>query len=83
MKLVLYANASESSSKARDFLKRLQLEFEEVDVNTKQGQERLHKRTQQQGVPALEITRSHGVGVIAGFDESNWKQQLAFAIGRK
>jgi len=83
MKLVLYADDSELSGKARDFLKNEQFVFEEVDVRQPAGASRLLKRTQQQGVPALEIARSHSVGVLTDFDEEYWRGQLRLMLPRK
>jgi len=83
MKLVLYVDDSELSVKARDFLKGEQLAFEEVDVKTPSGASRLLKRTQQRSAPALEIARSHGVGVLTGFDEEHWRNHLRLMLPRK
>jgi hypothetical protein len=80
MKLVLYVDGSELSNKARNFLKGEQLVFEEVDVKTPAGASRLLMRTQQRSVPALEIARSHGVGVLADFDEEYWRNQLRLML---
>ncbi len=75
MKLVLYADNSSLSSKAREFLKN-HFEFEEVDADSSEGRARLRKRTQQSLVPALEIRRSHSVGVLTDFDEERWEREL-------
>jgi len=83
MKLVLYVDDSELSVKARDFLKGERLVFEEVDVKTPAGASRLLKRTQQRGAPALEIARSHGVGVLTDFDEEHWRNHLRLMLPRK
>ena len=83
MKMVLYLDDSELSSKARDFLKGGQFIFEEVNATTPTGASRLLKRTYQQGVPALEIVRSHGVGVLTDFDEESWRGQLRLMLPRK
>ena len=83
MKLVLYVDDSELSNKARDFLKGEQFIFEEVSVKTPSGTSRLLKRTQQRGVPALEIARSHGVGVLTDFNEEYWRNQLRLMLPRK
>jgi hypothetical protein len=80
MKLVLYLDGSELSSKARELLKGEQLVFEEVDAKTPEGASRLLKRTQQRGIPALEIARAHGVGVLTDFDEGYWRNQLRLML---
>jgi hypothetical protein len=76
MKLVLYSDSSELCGQARDFLRGERLEFEEVDVKTPVGASRLLKRTRQRSVPALEIIRSHSIGVLADFDEEFWRSHL-------
>ncbi|MCX6770974.1 MAG: hypothetical protein NTX79_02875 [Candidatus Micrarchaeota archaeon] len=83
MKLVLYVDGSEVSGKARSFLKAEQFMFEEVNVKTPAGASRLLKRTYQQGVPALEIARSHSVGVLTDFDEEHWRNHLRSLLPRK
>ncbi|HQT44723.1 MAG TPA: hypothetical protein PLO51_01995, partial [Candidatus Micrarchaeota archaeon] len=83
MKLVLYVDDSELCGKARNFLKSSQLVFEEVNVKTPDGVSLLLKRTQQQNVPVLEIIRSHGVGVLADFNEDFWREQLSSLLPRK
>ena len=69
MKIVLYSNGSLVCEEVREFLKARSLEFEEVDVRTSEGFNRLLRRTQQNTVPAVEFKRSHSVGVIVG---RNW-----------
>ena len=68
MKLVLYGDGSEESEACKSFLKGNAIEFEEVDVRTQEGFERMIMRTQQKHAPALEIRRSHSVCAIVGFD---------------
>lgn len=69
MKLVVYTNNSPSSNAAREFLRKHQLEFEEVNATTPQGAYRLQRRTQQNRLPAFEIKKSHSVHVVAGFND--------------
>ena len=76
MKLVLYTDGSQEAAAARLFLESHALEFEEVDVRTQECFDRLVKRTQQKRAPALEIKRSHSVGVIVGFDEKRFSTEL-------
>ncbi len=83
MKLVLYVDGSELSGKAKDFLKSEQFIFEEVNTTTPAGASQLLKRTYQQGVPALEIVRSHSVGVLTDFDEEHWRNHLHSLLPRK
>ena len=64
MKLVLYAYGSQETAAVKLFLENHGLEFEEVDIQTPEGFRRLVKQTQQERAPALEIKRSHCVGVI-------------------
>ncbi len=75
MKLVLYSDKSAESIAFRLFLSGHNLQFEEVDAQT-EGRRRLIQRAQQALIPALEIKRSHRVGVIVGFDEERIKVEL-------
>ncbi len=83
MKLVLYADDSPLSFRARAFLKSQSLMFEEVDAKTPDGAARLLKRTRQSSVPALEIIRAHSLGVLAEFDEELWRVNLQAMIPRR
>ena len=69
MKLVLYRDGSQTSNAVKAFLENRGLDFEEVDVGTTEGWQRLVNRTRQKTVPALEIKRSHGVQIVVGFNE--------------
>ncbi|MBI5636014.1 hypothetical protein HY993_03580 [Candidatus Micrarchaeota archaeon] len=73
MKIVLYSDDSISSKAAKKFLLKHELEFEDVNTKAPEGACRLRKRTQQNQIPAFEIKKSHGIHVVAGFDN--------FAIG--
>ena len=79
MKIVLYSNDSLACEEVREFLKARSLEFEEVNVRTNEGFNRLLKRTQQNTVPAVEFKRSHSVGVIVGRDWGAFERELGRA----
>ena len=62
---------------AKDFLKKYNIQFEEVDVGKdhKAAMEMI-KVSGQTGVPVIEIKKSHSVGIIIGFAEEELKKAL-------
>jgi hypothetical protein len=77
MKIVLYRDESSISNEAVSFLLELGVRFDEVDARTKEGYERLVKRTQQYGIPAFELKRNHSIEIIVGLDKGLLRRELS------
>lgn len=75
MKVILYGDSSQESEAIRIFLKRNEIVFEEIALNSISAAHakrlaRLRKLTSalsQEKRPVLEIKRSHGIGIVVGF----------------
>jgi glutaredoxin len=67
-KVTFYADGSNTSKSARNYLFAKGIEFEEVDGTTAEGHARLIKRTRQNRLPCIEV-RGSGIHISSGFDE--------------
>lgn len=76
MKIILYRDGSALSDEAASFLLGLGVQFEEVDARTKEGYERLLKRTCGRGIPAFELKRSHSIGILVGLNRELLEREL-------
>ena len=76
MKIVLYRDDSAISNEAVSFLRELGVQFEEVDARTKEGYERLLKRTRGNDIPTFELKRSHSIGIIVGLNKELLTREL-------
>ncbi|MEK6953933.1 MAG: hypothetical protein AABX01_02925 [Candidatus Micrarchaeota archaeon] len=66
MKVVLYSDNSAKSTEVRKYLQMRSIIFEEVDTKSVEGRQRLLKRTQQNGIPAIELVRNHSIHIFVG-----------------
>jgi glutathione S-transferase len=76
MNIVLYRDDSASSEKAVSFLRKLGVDFEDIDVRRPAGFERLIRRTQQSTVPAFELKRARSIMVVARLDEKLLEREI-------
>lgn len=78
MKIKIYTTQNCSiCSKLKEFLKEKNINFEELDVsNNEKARQEMIKKSRQIGVPVIEIKKSHGVGILVGFDEVRLKQMM-------
>lgn len=77
MKIVFY---HDGGTEAAVFLRELGIQFEEVDVRSNSGLERLRKRTQQSSVPVFELKKSHSIRIIDGSDKQTLIQELGLVF---
>ncbi|MFH1247250.1 MAG: hypothetical protein V1644_02620 [Candidatus Micrarchaeota archaeon] len=79
MKIVLYVDSSQASQEARNFLKAQSVDFEEVDVETPEGNAQFLKRIRFGKAPVFEFKRNHSILVIAGLNKAVLFQELQSA----
>ncbi len=78
MKVKIYTLSTCPHCKAaKKFLKEHDIKFENIEVDdNEKAIEEMYKKSKQYGVPVVEIRKSHGVYVIAGFDKEKLKELL-------
>lgn len=78
MKIKIYTlSTCPYCKKAKEFLKKHNIKFEEIRVdNNEEAVKEMYKKSKQYGVPVIEVKKSHGTGIIVGFD----RQQLKHAL---
>lgn len=63
--------------KTRELLRKYEIEFEDKNVlEDEKARTEMIKISQQTAVPVIEITRSHSVEIITGFDEEKIRKLL-------